>query len=956
MKIQGFISIALITLIALLIRLPYLLEIPYFMEFNETDIAMQIASGERFPLTNHSAYFGASFNYYIALGFFIFGFHYWVPRVLTLIIALVCIPLTYLLGKEAAASKHAGLIASLFMALSFYHIFRNSHFAWTNSTTPTLCVLTWWLFANALRSGKAVTLLLCGIAYGLALQSHILVAVLAPPMAATICIELLKGRISSWRMGLRSVAFIFVGGIIGYLNMIIYNIKVPLGSIKYGLMYPKYATGVEKGYLTALSEELILLVRLLAGLFSDGGSKLHYIAHPISILFVISVLLGGGLLFRNERSLVPMSLLAGILLIPIINKAYDFINLGRYLIFLLPLCYISCGALFWQLLLWIDARCPKDAMRIAAYSSLVMLLVIMLVYPVRQLFAYYEHALKDGENSVAFVELLDIIHAATDDKNKTLLLLDGALFSSHYLLSTMAMDGYSVSYLEPGYTPRKDLHLDYKRAESFIADCRRNFPEHRIICVLSPLNARHFVTYHPITKALGTISHYVDKIPYNAFCAFILCTKRDPEVLQGDLPLVAASEFDKLHLNTFELFAPSLRIHNLKLDFFPPNYVFAIWQQGEDNQLYYSRIINYAPSQVFDLGEIRLDKYTFKTMEPGRFALAFANRSGSEDLQLCFTTLPIEKNKKPILLQQAKMPSAYSLDIAHNHNLFTIALLEYQDELTLNIFQVDHGGIIEQWSYPLSLEKMNRKEISSLKVSINSSEWCTIGYDHRGTGFIVQYNLATQGATRKYTIDDGFSGIDCLSLEGDDIHAVMQLGGRLYYQDDLFGELSHKRQLVLSYQDIAHNPYASLESQMEFDVEVDDGGYLHIAIQSGNRWSYGVSRMSLDSPRIRLQASIYDLKRGELTISAKNPGEAIDAQLWLVHKNQTSGEVHYYPSWSTSPHSVSIQLPASLELIGQKMPFSPALLHQEGISRFTAFLSMKGSLYPLSFVEYLTVP
>jgi len=57
-------------LLALALRLPYLQDVPrYTDETDEIDLALRIARGEIFPMTNVVGYLGAFYNYLLAGAF-----------------------------------------------------------------------------------------------------------------------------------------------------------------------------------------------------------------------------------------------------------------------------------------------------------------------------------------------------------------------------------------------------------------------------------------------------------------------------------------------------------------------------------------------------------------------------------------------------------------------------------------------------------------------------------------------------------------------------------------------------------------------------------------------------------------------------------------------------------------------------------------------------------------------
>ena len=141
------------------IRFWFLFQVPGFLESNELEVTMQLVDGKRFPLFSQHEHIGALANYIVAIAFWILGKHYWVPRLVILILGSLTVSLTYLFGKRLLG-RNAAFLGSLFLAASMYHIFNLSHVPWSNNMTPfftTACLL---FFTIALQEQKNSWLIL----------------------------------------------------------------------------------------------------------------------------------------------------------------------------------------------------------------------------------------------------------------------------------------------------------------------------------------------------------------------------------------------------------------------------------------------------------------------------------------------------------------------------------------------------------------------------------------------------------------------------------------------------------------------------------------------------------------------------------------------------------------------------------------------------------------------------
>ncbi|HSE43236.1 MAG TPA: hypothetical protein VLH08_20930, partial [Acidobacteriota bacterium] len=85
---------------ALLIRLYKLFESPGFYEANELQVTLNLVHGLHFPLYNQNPHIGAFANYFMAAFFKLFGLHWWLPRIVILLMGALTIPLTFIVGRR----------------------------------------------------------------------------------------------------------------------------------------------------------------------------------------------------------------------------------------------------------------------------------------------------------------------------------------------------------------------------------------------------------------------------------------------------------------------------------------------------------------------------------------------------------------------------------------------------------------------------------------------------------------------------------------------------------------------------------------------------------------------------------------------------------------------------------------------------------------------------------------
>src|SRR6266508_541509 len=215
-----------LSLAALLIRWPQVFAAPRFTdEILEVLHGLAISQGRSLPLTHFDSYNGALHAYLIAGVFAVFGADPWSPRLVSLALGSATVGLTYLLAREIGG-RLAGLAAGAMMAMAAVHVVVNSHVAWSNSITPFFSTLAVWLLIRAVRCGSGASLAGSGLAFGLALQTHPLVAAFV--LAAGVYL-LWKGRSLLRTRWTLAAGLLFA---MGYANMFVYNVQSDTDSLE----------------------------------------------------------------------------------------------------------------------------------------------------------------------------------------------------------------------------------------------------------------------------------------------------------------------------------------------------------------------------------------------------------------------------------------------------------------------------------------------------------------------------------------------------------------------------------------------------------------------------------------------------------------------------------------------------------------------------------------------------
>ncbi|HEY8601892.1 MAG TPA: glycosyltransferase family 39 protein [Thermomicrobiales bacterium] len=466
-EVEVLILLALFGL-ALLVRWPYLLRLPHFTdELGEVRWALSIWRGEQFPLTAQETYLGALHAYILASGFWLFGPSVALPRVIVCVIGALTVACTYLLGRELAG-RPVGLLAAALLLTLPQHILVNSHVAWQNSTTPLYATVALWAFAKSWVVGResregtqrspsdeappiALTphdpqpatslpwLIFAGFAFGLALETHPGVIVLAPALVLAFGWRLWRAR--AW--GLLRSAGPWAGlaaALVGVGPLLFYNLTRGLVGVERVQRSRGYAFESDHSlgsYLRNLKNLLLELARMLSDPFHIPERALAYLASP-HLLIVVALCIGGlVVLLRRGQPLPALALLCTALAMPYFNHAYGVdgdrpIVTGRYVAFLLPplLVAIAAGvsALLGRAMRHLERRLRRGASGLSLSRAVVGgLLTVLVLYPLVPLGRYYrEEAARDPANAT-FLETLRVIGAARGPGTPVLLDRNGLI-------------------------------------------------------------------------------------------------------------------------------------------------------------------------------------------------------------------------------------------------------------------------------------------------------------------------------------------------------------------------------------------------------------------------------------------------------------------------------------------------------------------------------------------------
>jgi 4-amino-4-deoxy-L-arabinose transferase-like glycosyltransferase len=290
--------------LAAALRIDNLMVIPRLTdETREVVLGLTLARHGGLPLTGIQAYTGSLFTYLTALAFLVLGARIEAGRVVVMIAGVLTILPTYLLARELATAlggggRRARLVAgtaALLLAVSGPHIAVSSRIAYSNSLTPLFTMTGLWLAQRAIFRRSDRALVGCGVALGLALQTHVSALTVFPGVAAAIMLPWLtafrRARVTTFWPRADALTIAVGAGLLMVVNLIVYNVSLgPRTASMTGLRVGRYvaeAGGESPWTLSAWGDRLAGLLRAAA---LAVGSRTSELAAPLDTLLVPSVI------------------------------------------------------------------------------------------------------------------------------------------------------------------------------------------------------------------------------------------------------------------------------------------------------------------------------------------------------------------------------------------------------------------------------------------------------------------------------------------------------------------------------------------------------------------------------------------------------------------------------------------------------------------------------------------
>lgn len=453
---------ALLMGLAVVIRLDHYMTIPVITdETREVLSALGIARGEQFPLTNVSTYIGPIFLYLLAFAFRVFGVSPELPRLFVLSLGALTVGATYWLGRLWANRLAAFLGAGLFTTAAT-HVWVNSHIANSASTTPLFTTLTIIAMTYALRNHRASAWIVAGLLYGLALQTHPTVILLAPALALWVMLNPVYRR----QMRTRRPYLAIGAAVLAYSPVLVHN------ALTWGTAQSSFSSVTRRTYAFGLPENVgdyanqvvnttLDIWRAFAAQFVPFETW-RDVLQFVPLFYLLLLLVAVVWLFRRGNMLPGLMFVLTPLLLAVFVRNTIFPYDTRYYAFLLPVGYIAIGIFLdrvlraiwtwkppaWQ---WMGRQFNFGALPPIQVHQLVRVLVIVFIavnlirvalYPLYALVGVNQFFLLNGPNSSGMLELAQRARAA-----KAQVWLDQDLTGADYWMCNGVTAGEALAYL-----------------------------------------------------------------------------------------------------------------------------------------------------------------------------------------------------------------------------------------------------------------------------------------------------------------------------------------------------------------------------------------------------------------------------------------------------------------------------------------------------------------------------
>ncbi|MFN8517445.1 MAG: hypothetical protein U0841_33735, partial [Chloroflexia bacterium] len=282
------------------------------------------------------------------------------------------------------------------------------------------------------RWGPTGWVALCGVLFGLAVQTHPGTVVLGPGLGLAFLWHVWRTRPVGERGALARYSLLVtryslvaaVAAVAAYAPVIIFNLTNGLqavGKVASSRNYAYESNPSWASYGRNLRELVYALIRVISNPFGIPENVAGYLTSPYLMLMAVLCLVGLGVLARRGQVL-PLCVLVGTLVaMPRFNRAYGgadadqigdrYLLTGRYITYFLPLAdvAIAVAVIAGIVAAW---RALPRRWREPAVALPVVLVPLLVLYPLQPTWRYYAHEGAKDPNSASFMAAVAAVDAA----------------------------------------------------------------------------------------------------------------------------------------------------------------------------------------------------------------------------------------------------------------------------------------------------------------------------------------------------------------------------------------------------------------------------------------------------------------------------------------------------------------------------------------------------------------
>jgi 4-amino-4-deoxy-L-arabinose transferase-like glycosyltransferase len=358
-------------LIALGIRIPWLWEVPrYVDELKEVNLAYQIYLGKVYPLHNMAHDIGALHNYILAGIFKILGPGLYWPRLYVVLTSALSVLLIYQLGKRLY-NQWTGIIAAGLLLTNGMHILV-THMAWANCTTPFFFLLALLTTVMAKEHKSGGWLMVSGLVWALALQTHSSVIVYLPVIMVYIFTRRFR---QDTQIAAKYYVYTGLAFILGYFNMFYYNIISRGGSIAW-IFTKGYTLETNPGFISFIRNLRLMFIELMRTICAGYDFEMPFWGYVYQLFFITGIIilgLGTVQTIKTKQGLPLWLVAGGFMIIPWINSRYGYFIVTRYImpVVICSILLLACG--INRLFVLLSSRTAHKQTAVIAFIGLALI-------------------------------------------------------------------------------------------------------------------------------------------------------------------------------------------------------------------------------------------------------------------------------------------------------------------------------------------------------------------------------------------------------------------------------------------------------------------------------------------------------------------------------------------------------------------------------------------------------